>query len=276
MFFSTAASCGGIVGAGRGRSGGADGCWNALGTLYDGANGTPVRGALVEVAGTGLRAETDLDGKYRLQVAAGRYTVKFTAPNYLPAAIEDVVVVGGANTDASTVVVTAASVTTVEVTESISAVAATSEMVTQERKLAAAVSDGISGEEIRSSTASDAAGAMQQVTGVSIVESGYVYVRGLGERYSATMLNNAMIPTTEPERRVVPLDLFPAALIDNIKVLSVHRTAGRVLGGAGADVDDRVSDEGGVPGQRVDGDQYGDEFQALRDVPGRGQGHFRV
>ncbi len=192
------------------------------GTLYDGANGTPVRGALVEVAGTGLRAETDLDGKYRLQVAAGKYTVKFTAPNYLPAAIEDVVVVAGANTDASTVVVTAASVTTVEVTETISAVAATSEMVTQERKLAAAVSDGISGQEIRSSTASDAAGAMQQVTGVSIVESGYVYVRGLGERYSATMLNNAMIPTTEPERRVVPLDLFPAALIDNIKVLKTY------------------------------------------------------
>jgi hypothetical protein len=57
---------------------------------------------------------------------------------------------------------------------------------------------------------------------VSIVDNGYVYVRGLGERYSATMLNNALIPTTEPERRVVPLDMFPAALIDNIKVLKTY------------------------------------------------------
>ena len=36
------------------------------------------------------------------------------------------------------------------------------------------------------------------------------------------MLNNAMLPTTEPERRVVPLDLFPASLIDNIKVLKSY------------------------------------------------------
>lgn len=192
------------------------------GTLYDGANGQPVRGAVVELVGASQKTATDLDGRYRMEAAPGTYQVKFTAPNYLPATIEGVVVVAGANTDASTIVVTAASVTTVEVTESISAVAATAEMVTQERKLAAAVSDGISGQEIRSSTASDAAAAMQQVTGVSIVESGYVYVRGLGERYSATMLNNAMIPTTEPERRVVPLDLFPASLIDNIKVLKTY------------------------------------------------------
>lgn len=192
------------------------------GTLYDGANGQPVRGAVVELQGASQKTATDLDGRYRMEVAPGTYQVKFTAPNYLPATIEGVVVVAGANTDASTIVVTAASVTTVEVTESISAVAATAEMVTQERKLAAAVSDGISGQEIRSSTASDAAAAMQQVTGVSIVENGYVYVRGLGERYSATMLNNAMIPTTEPERRVVPLDLFPASLIDNIKVLKTY------------------------------------------------------
>ena len=80
----------------------------------------------------------------------------------------------------------------------------------------------MSREEIRKTVASDAAGAVEKVTGVSIVDNGYVYVRGLGERYSATMLNNALIPTTEPERRVVPLDLFPAALIDNIKVLKTY------------------------------------------------------
>lgn len=80
----------------------------------------------------------------------------------------------------------------------------------------------MSSEEIRKTVASNAAGAVEKVAGVSIVDDGYVYVRGLGERYSATMLNNALIPTTEPERRVVPLDLFPAALIDNIKVLKTY------------------------------------------------------
>ena len=62
-----------------------------------------------------------------------------------------------------------------------------------------------------------------------------VYVRGLGERYSATMRNNAIIPTTEPERRVVPLDLFPTALIDNIKVLKTYSPdlPGEFSGGLG-------------------------------------------
>ncbi|HYZ82845.1 MAG TPA: TonB-dependent receptor, partial [Bryobacteraceae bacterium] len=77
-------------------------------------------------------------------------------------------------------------------------------------------------EEIRGGTASTAAGAVEKVTGVSIVNNGFVYVRGLGERYSATMLNSAMIPTTEPEKRVVPLDLFPAALIESVRILKTY------------------------------------------------------
>ena len=75
---------------------------------------------------------------------------------------------------------------------------------------------------MKKSTASDAAKALEKVTGVSVTEGGYVFVRGLGERYSATMLNHAMVPTTEAERRVVPLDLFPAAMMDNIKILKTY------------------------------------------------------
>jgi outer membrane receptor protein involved in Fe transport len=110
----------------------------------------------------------------------------------------------------------------VEVTASIEAATATAESVVLERKLAPTVSDAISSEEISRSTASDAAGALEKVTGVSVVGDGYVYVRGLGERYSGTMLNNALITTTEPEKRVVPLDLFPANLIDKIEVVKTY------------------------------------------------------
>src|ERR687896_2269786 len=91
-----------------------------------------------------------------------------------------------------------------------------------ERKLSGVVSDSISNDDMKAGVSSDAASALEKVTGVSVVDNGYVFVRGLGERYSATMLNNAIIPTTEPERRVVPLDLFPTALIDNIKVLKTY------------------------------------------------------
>lgn len=57
------------------------------------------------------------------------------------------------------------------------------------------------------------AGALGRVTGLSVVGSGYVYVRGLGDRYSLALLNGLPLPSPEPLKRVVPLDLFPSSVI---------------------------------------------------------------
>lgn len=59
----------------------------------------------------------------------------------------------------------------------------------------------------------DIAGALQRVTGLSLVGGGFVYVRGLGDRYSLALLNGSPLPSPEPLKRVVPLDLFPTAVI---------------------------------------------------------------
>lgn len=169
-----------------------------------------------------LKARTDTDGKYRLDVPAGKYKLRFSAPNFTDTTVDEIVVNDGEVVEASAVMSNKSAVTTVEVVEKVGNVASNAEAALIERKLAATVSDSISAEEIRNTIASDAAGAVEKVTGVSVVDGGYVYVRGLGERYSSTMLNNAVIPTTEPERRVVPLDLFPAALIESIKILKTY------------------------------------------------------
>ena len=57
------------------------------------------------------------------------------------------------------------------------------------------------------------AGALSRVTGLSVVGNGYVYVRGLGDRYSLALLNGSPLPSPEPLKRVVPLDLFPTDVI---------------------------------------------------------------
>ena len=59
----------------------------------------------------------------------------------------------------------------------------------------------------------DIAGALQRVTGLSVVGGRFVYVRGLGERYSLALLNGNPLPSPEPLRRVVPLDIFPTSVI---------------------------------------------------------------
>jgi outer membrane receptor protein involved in Fe transport len=165
---------------------------------------------------------TDTDGRFLIKVSPGTYKLTYQSGNYLDSETADVLVTAGEVADASTVMAAKGAVTTLVVVEKISPAAASAEAMLTERKLSAVVSDGMSKEEIRNTTASSAAGALEKVTGVSIVQNGYVYVRGLGERYSSTMLNAAMIPTTEPEKRVVPLDLFPAGLIDSIKVLKTY------------------------------------------------------
>jgi len=59
----------------------------------------------------------------------------------------------------------------------------------------------------------DIAGALQRVSGLSLVGGKYVYVRGLGERYSSALLNGLPLPSPEPLKRVVPLDIFPTSVI---------------------------------------------------------------
>lgn len=71
----------------------------------------------------------------------------------------------------------------------------------------------LSAEEIARSGEGDIAGALQHVTGLSLVGGRFVYVRGLGERYSLALLNGLPLPSPEPLRRVVPLDLFPTSVI---------------------------------------------------------------
>ena len=165
---------------------------------------------------------TDSDGGFSIALSPGTYTITFSAPNYSDAELKDLVVKAGETTEASTVMSNKDLVTTVDVVEKADAVGATAEAMLQERKLSAVVSDSIGREELATGTSSDAAGALEKVTGVSVVGDGFVYVRGLGERYSATQLNGAVVPTTEPEKRVVPLDLFPTGLIENIKIAKTY------------------------------------------------------
>jgi hypothetical protein len=193
------------------------------GSVYDGQTGRPILGASVLVDGIAdAKNVTNSDGKFTISAVAGKHALKFTADNYQPVDIREVTVVSGEVVEASTLMTNERLVTSIDVVEKLDAATSTSEAMLVERKLSAVVSDSIGHQELAESAAGDAAGALEKVTGVSVVGDGFVYVRGLGERYSATQLNGAVIPTTEPEKRVVPLDLFPSGMIDNIKIAKTY------------------------------------------------------
>ena len=85
-----------------------------------------------------------------------------------------------------------------------------------EQKNSVGVMNAVTAEQISRSPDGDAAAAVQRVSGVTVQDGKYVFVRGLGERYTTTSLNGVRIPSPEPERKVVPLDMFPSGLLQSI------------------------------------------------------------
>lgn len=93
-----------------------------------------------------------------------------------------------------------------------------SKALLDERRSSSEVKDVISSEQISKSGDSDAGSAMRRVTGLTLIGGKSVYVRGLGERYSATTLNGLNVPSPDPARRQVQFDLFPAEVLESIVV----------------------------------------------------------
>lgn len=90
--------------------------------------------------------------------------------------------------------------------------------VLDERKQQAFVADILGSEQISRTGDSDAASALRRVTGLTLVDGKYIYIRGLGERYSSTLMNGTNVPSPDPTRSVLPLDLFPASIIESLNV----------------------------------------------------------
>ena len=196
---------------------------SVLGFVYDASTGNPIPQVEVEMTGElTVTATTTIEGSFMIDdVPAGTYTVSYTSANHQAVNVEGLEVLAGEIADASTVMSSKGETTVVDVVATVASSVATREAMLVERRLAATVSDTISAEEIRGGTSSDASEAIEKVTGVTTMND-FVFVRGLDPRYSGTTLNNALLASTEPERRVVPLDLFPASLIDNIKVQKTY------------------------------------------------------
>src|SRR5574341_1190721 len=188
------------------------------GKVLDAATGDPIIEAGVEVVQTGKRVRTDLAGKYSINVPAGPYELRIFAPLYRGTRLQNVVVRANAVAlaDASLTPEGQAGVEVVEVVAKADKAAAAVQLL--ERKNSDVVTDTVAAETIRESADSNAADVLEHVPGVTIEEGQYVYVRGLGERYSSAVLNSSRLPSTDPDRRVVPLDLFPAEFIESLSV----------------------------------------------------------
>ncbi|MFM8375799.1 MAG: TonB-dependent receptor domain-containing protein, partial [Phenylobacterium sp.] len=88
----------------------------------------------------------------------------------------------------------------------------------------AEVANFLSVEDVQRAGDDNAAQALTRITGISLVSGKFVYVRGLGERYSQALLNGSPLPSPEPLQRVIPLDLFPASILSGTVIQKTYST----------------------------------------------------
>ncbi|HAQ60520.1 TPA: hypothetical protein DCR49_00715, partial [Candidatus Delongbacteria bacterium] len=103
-----------------------------------------------------------------------------------------------------------------EISVSVDAEKTSKEIQIQKRQMEINVIDAISAEEISSYGSGDAAGAMKHVTGASVEDGKYVFVRGLGNRYSTVHLNGVELPSADPDQNSFQLDLVSSSVMDDI------------------------------------------------------------
>jgi hypothetical protein len=189
------------------------------GKVLDQLNAIALPGVAVEVEGQAV-VYTDIDGVYEVSVPPGTYQLKVAFSGYTERTLYGITIEAGHTADVDVVLVPSSVKLREELTVTAQAdpVASTQAAALLERKRSGTISEGLAGDEMKKNADSDAASALQRVTGVSVVGGQYVFVRGLGERYSNTTLNGAVLPTTEPDKKVVPLDLFPSGLIENVRI----------------------------------------------------------
>ncbi|MEM6336868.1 MAG: carboxypeptidase-like regulatory domain-containing protein, partial [Bacteroidota bacterium] len=187
-----------------------------VGVVIDAEFGDPLPGANIIVEGTATGTATDFEGRYTLSLAPGTYDVVYSFIGYQDQTVRGIEITAGQDTEINVNLGTDAVQMDGEVVVEAEALRNSEGILLRDRKKAAAVSDAISAEAISRSGSSTASDAMQKVTGASVVGGKYVYVRGLGDRYINTQLNGADLPSADPDRNAVPLDLFPSGLLDNI------------------------------------------------------------
>jgi len=186
------------------------------GRIIDTKSGQGIAAAGVQIVGTTIGAQSGVDGRYTIiRVPAGTTTLLVRRIGYGPKTVTGIVV------PANGAIELDISLNSAEVQLAAISVTATKEKGTvnealNQQKNATNAVNAITAEQIARSPDSDAAQAAQRVSGVTVQDGKYLQVRGLGERYTTASLNGARIPSPEPERKVVPLDLFPAGLLQDV------------------------------------------------------------
>lgn len=200
------------------------------GHVYDDQN-VPLPGANVIIEGRNgaLGTSAGFDGDYDMQLAPGTYTVRISYISFTTQRITDVVIKAGKTTTLDVVLEPSSeTLEEVVVTAGYNRRANNIAALNTIRKNEVTAIDGITAEQIARTPDNNVAQVLTRVTGLHVQDNKYVVVRGVSERYNNVAMNNALMPSTEANRRNYAFDIIPSNLIESV---IVHKTASPDLPG---------------------------------------------
>ncbi len=189
------------------------------GKVTESTTGEGAIGATVTLEGTTTAAFTDIDGEFTLNVALGSHNLVISYVGFQKKTIAGVVVSSQKpEVYLENIVLDNDTKTLEEVVVKATMLRTSEEAITMIKHHSSVILDGISSAKMKITGDATAVEAAKRITGVSIEGGKYVYVRGLGDRYTKTTLNGIDIPGLDPDRNSLQMDIFPTSLVDNIMV----------------------------------------------------------
>lgn len=189
------------------------------GTVSDRKTGETLIGVTVKVVGTTFGASTDVDGRFLIAgLPTGKYTIEVSYVGYTTKRISDIEIVEGVVTPLDVILEESSANNLKEIVITSKASQESVNTLYANQKASLNISSGISAELIRKSPDKNTSEVLKRVSGASIQDNKFIIVRGLSDRYNSAMLNNALLPNTEVDKKAFSFDILPSNLIDNIVV----------------------------------------------------------
>lgn len=198
------------------------------GQVIDKLSNEPMIGVVVFIDGTTVGVQTDIEGRYELNnLAPGTYNILFRYVAYKTKLINDVIVKPGESVSLNMLMEdNAISTKEAVVTGSYKKESIGALYTIQKNNIA--ISDGISADIIKRSPDKNTSDVLKRVSGTTVQDNKFVVIRGLADRYNTATINNAILPSTEPDRKAFSFDIIPSNLIDHI---TINKTASANLPG---------------------------------------------
>lgn len=188
------------------------------GKVTDGTSGSALVGASVVIESSQSGAKTDIEGNFFLTVEEGRqYSLVVSSVGYQTKIVSEVNATAAGSTPLN-IALERESASMGGVVVRASARRESIASLYSIQKNSSSISDAISAEVIKRSPDRSTSEVLRRVSGTSIQDNKFVIIRGLSERYNTSLLNNSILPSTEPDKKAFSFDIIPSSLIDNVTI----------------------------------------------------------